>query len=108
MARAAPEKAVRPARIARIFPRCDLKQLCCYINPDFWLKMSDVSEHSDRDFITRKKVIIKHTENRGGHMIKCLLTELGQAGRKIFGTRSGPCAMTKCRMFSRLALPLSQ
>ena len=25
MARAAPEKAVRPARIARLFPRCDLK-----------------------------------------------------------------------------------
>ena len=49
--------------------------------------MSDVSEHSDRDFITRKK-IIKNKENRGGHMLKCLLTELAQAGRKTFGTWS--------------------
>ena len=61
----------------------------------------------DRDFITREK-IIKNKENRGGHMIKCLLSDLGQAGRKIFGSRSGPCAMTKRQMFSRLALPLSQ
>ena len=56
----------------------------------------------------KKIVIIKKKENRGGHMIKFLLPELGQAGRKIFGTRSGPCAMTKCQMFSRPALPLSQ
>ena len=35
----------------RLFARCELKQLCCYINPDFSIKMSDVSEHSD----TRKK-----------------------------------------------------
>ena len=26
--------------------RCELKQLCCYINPDFSVKMSDVKEHS--------------------------------------------------------------
>ena len=96
MARAAPEKAVRPARIARLFPRCELKQLCCYINPDFSFKMSDVSGHSNRDLITRKKIIMKSKEIRSGHMIKCLLTELGQAGRKIFGTRSGLCAMNKC------------
>ena len=49
-------------------------------------------------------------------MIKCLLTELGRAGRKIFGPRSwrtdqvqrGPCAMTEGQIFSRPALPLSQ
>ena len=103
MAREGPEKAARPARIARLFPRCELKQFCCYINPDFSVKI-----HSDRDFITRKKIIIKNKENRGGHMIESLLSELGQAGRKIFGTRSGPCAMTKCQLFSRPALPLSQ
>ena len=57
MARAGPEKAIRPARIARLFARCELTQLCCYINPDFSVKMSDVSEHSARDFITRKKII---------------------------------------------------
>ena len=72
------------------------------------VKMSEVSEHSDRDFITRKKIMIKNNESRGGHMMKFLLSELDQAGRKIFGTRSGPCAMTKCQMFSRPALPLSQ
>ena len=29
--------------------RCELKQLCCncYINPDFLVKMSDISEHSE-------------------------------------------------------------
>ena len=52
MAGIVPEKAVRPARIARLFARCELKQLCCYINPDFSVKISDVSEHSARDFIT--------------------------------------------------------
>ena len=30
--------------------RCELKQLGCYINPDFSVKMSDVSEHSDSEF----------------------------------------------------------
>ena len=30
--------------------RCELKQLCCYINPDFSVKMSDMSEHSDSEF----------------------------------------------------------
>ena len=57
MARAGPEKVIRPARIGRLFARCELKQLCCYINPDFSVKMSDVSEHSARDFITREKII---------------------------------------------------
>ena len=31
------------------------------------------------NFISRKK---KEKEKRGGHMIKCLLTELGRAGRE--------------------------
>ena len=56
MARAGPEKAVRLClgRL-RLFVRCDLKQLCCYINPDFSVKMSDVSEHSDGKFYYPKK-----------------------------------------------------
>ena len=40
--------------------------------------MSDVSEHSDSEFYFPKK----KKEKRGGHMIKCLLTELGRAGRE--------------------------
>ena len=58
--------------------RCELKQLCCYINPDFSVKMSDVSEHSEFDYRKKKK------EKRGGHIIKCLLTELSWAGRENF------------------------
>ena len=42
--------------------------------------MSDVSEHSDSEFYFPKKK--KKKEKRGGHMIKCLLTELGRAGRE--------------------------
>ena len=38
--------------------------------------MSDVSEHSEFCYPKKKKV------KRGGHMIKCLLTELGRAGRE--------------------------
>ena len=41
--------------------------------------MSDVSEHSDSEFYFPEK---KKKEKRGGHMIKCLLTELGRAGRE--------------------------
>jgi len=52
--------------------RCELEQLCCYVNPDFSVKLSDLSEHSDNE----KK------EKRGGHKIKCLLPELGRAGRE--------------------------
>ena len=37
--------------------------------------MSDVSEHSEFDYPEKKK------EKRGGHIIKCLLTELGRAVR---------------------------
>ena len=57
MARAGLEKAICPARIARLFARYELKQLCCYLNPDFSVKMSDVSKHAARDFITREKII---------------------------------------------------
>ena len=35
--------------------RYELKQLCCYINPDFSVKMSDVSEHSEFDYPKEKK-----------------------------------------------------
>ena len=51
MTRAGPEKAVSPAGIPRLFARYELIQLCCYLNPDFLVKMSDVSYHSGSDFI---------------------------------------------------------
>ena len=38
---------------------------------------SDVSEHSEFDYPKEKK-----NEKGGGHIIKCLLTELGRAGRE--------------------------
>ena len=41
--------------------------------------MGDISEHSDSKFYFPKK---KKKEKSGGHMIKCLLTELGRAGRE--------------------------
>ena len=69
--------------------RCELKQFCCYINPDFSVKMSDVSEHSE--FCDPKK---KQKETRGGYTIKFLLTELGRAAL-------GPYAMTSGQIFSR-------
>ena len=76
--------------------RCEL---CCYINLNFSVKMSNVSEHSEFDYPKKKK---KKKEKRGGHIIKCLLTELGQAVQEIFGPRSwctdlaalGPYTMT--------------
>ena len=43
--------------------------------------MSDVSEHSNSEFYFPKKKK-KKKEKRGGHMIKCLLTELGRAERE--------------------------
>ena len=43
--------------------------------------MSDVSEHSDSKFYFPKKEK-KKKEKRGGHMIKCLLTELDWAKRE--------------------------
>ena len=91
--------------------RCELKQLCCncYINPDFSVKMSDVSEHSE--FCYPEKKNKNKREKRGGHMIKCLLTELGRAGRENIWPSVmalGPYAMTSGQIFSRPALPLSQ
>ena len=47
-------------------------------NNNFSVKMSDVSEHSEFCYPKKKK----KKEKRGGHMIKCLLTELGRAGRE--------------------------
>ena len=60
--------------------RCELKQLCCCINPDFSVKMSDVSEHSEFHYPRKKKK--RKKEKRGGHIIKCLLIGLGRAGRE--------------------------
>ena len=39
--------------------------------------MSDVSEHSEFYYAKKNK-----KGKRGGHLIKCLLTELGRAGRE--------------------------
>ena len=79
--------------------------------------MSDVSEHSDSEFYFPKKK--KKKEKRGGHMIKCLLTELGRAGREDIwlevmayaiwpevvangpSAALGPYAMTEGQIFSR-------
>ena len=50
-------------------------------------------------------------EKRGYHVIKCLLTELGQAGQDNIWhavMALGPYTMTLGQIFSRLALPLSQ
>ena len=47
--------------------------------------MSDVSKHSDSEFYfpkKKKKKKKKKKEKRGGHMIKCLLTELGRSGQE--------------------------
>ena len=64
MARAGPEKSSDPARIAYVphtgilsiaRARSELKQLCCCINTDFSVKMSDVSEHSEFDYLKKKK-----------------------------------------------------
>ena len=62
--------------------RCELKQLCCHINPDFSVKMIDVSEHSE--FYYPKK------KNNGEK------------------EKLGPYAVTSGQIFSRPALPLSQ
>ena len=59
MARAGPEKPSGPARIAYgphtgilsiARARSELKQLCCCINPDFSVRMSNIP-----NFVTRKK-----------------------------------------------------
>ena len=71
--------------------------------------MSDVSEHSDSQFHFPKKK--KKKVKCGGHMIKCLLTELGRAGRENIWPSVmalGPYAMTSGQIFSRPALLLSQ
>ena len=57
--------------------RSELKQLCCCINPDFSVKMSNIP-----NFVKKKKEKKGKKEKRGGHIIKCLLTELGRAGRE--------------------------
>ena len=41
--------------------------------------MSDISEHSNSEFYFPKK---KKKKKSSGHMIKCLLTELGRAKQK--------------------------
>ena len=68
---------------------------------------SDVSDHSEFDYPKERK----KKEKRGGHMIKCLLTELGRAGRENIWhsvAALGPYPITSGQIFSRPALPLSQ
>ena len=46
--------------------------------------MSDISEHSEFDYPKKKENEKKKKRKSavdGGHTIKCLLTELGRAGR---------------------------
>ena len=71
MARAGPERPSDPARIAYVphtgilsiaRARSELKQLCCCINPDFSVKMSDVSEHSEFYYPKKKKKTEKKRE----------------------------------------------
>ena len=55
-------------------------------------------------------------DKKSGHMIKCLLTELGRAVRENIWlsfictdlAALGPYGMTSSQIFSRTALPLSQ
>ena len=63
----------RMATIRRFYQqraRGDLKQLCYYINPDFSVKMSDVSEYSDIEILPGEK---KKKEKRCGRIIKMLI-----------------------------------
>ena len=76
------KKPSGPARIAYGSSR-DANELCCDSNPNFSAKMSDVIEHSDSEsYFPKKKKKKRKKEKRSGHMIKCLLTELGRAGRE--------------------------
>ena len=73
--------------------------------------MSDVSEHSKFEKKKKEKEKGKKEKRSGGHIIKCLLTELGRAGRENIwpSVRAlGPYAMTSGQIFSRPALSLSQ
>ena len=47
--------------------RCELKQLCCHINPDFLVKMIDVSEHSEFYYPKKKK---KHWRERKARSLR--------------------------------------
>ena len=49
---------------------------------------------------------VRRIKKRNSHMIKCLLTEFGQAGRENIWFSQD--ARTLSQMFSRPALPLSQ
>ena len=57
--------------------RCELKQLCCYIRKSRLFGQNE--QHSEFCYLKKKK---KQKEKRDGHIIKCLLTDLGRAGRK--------------------------
>ena len=61
--------------------RCELKQLCCYINPNFSVKMSDVSEHSKFDYPEKKE-----KQKRGGQNYNKMLIDWvssGQTGKYL-------------------------
>ena len=101
------KKPSGPARIAYdphtgilsiAWARCELKQLCCYINPDFSVKMSNIP-----NFVTRKKKK-KEEKGKARWSYNKMFIDWVRSGRtKIFGTRSwrtdlttlGPYAMTK-------------
>ena len=57
------------------------------------------------NFVTREKK--KKKEKRGGHMIKCLLTELGRAGRENIWPSvmaHGPSAARASHSSKRMAI----
>ena len=60
--------------------RCELKQLCCYINPDFSVKMSHVTEYSDSEFYYPKKT---KTKKKGKVLWSCdkMLIDWVRSGR---------------------------
>ena len=100
MARARPEKAVRPCS-DRVRPSYGdfinsarkMRTKTTLLLYKSWL-FGQNEQHSKFCYPKKKKKTKK--EKRGGHIIKCLLTELGQ------------CAMTSGQIFSHPALPLSQ
>ena len=112
IALAGPEKAVRPSCRITYGPhtgilsiahaRCKLKQFCCWINPGFLVKMSDVSGNSEFDYPKKKKKRKKKRKSLldGGHIIKCLFTELGLARRENIWhsvmVHGPPCIQSVC------------
>ena len=88
--------------------RCQLKQLCCYINPDFSVKMSNIP-----NFVTQKK----KEKWKARWSYNKMLIDWVRSGRtgKYWALSQGAWTslhsvdcLTLGQIFSRPALPLSQ